>query len=52
VNQKLPEAGRIARYELLKKELDADSAEVTRTRKLRRSFVTEKYKTLIESLYQ
>ncbi len=51
VNQKLPETGRIQRYELLKKELDADSSEVTRTRKLRRSFVTDKYSAIIESLY-
>ena len=51
VNQKLDEAVRIKRYKLLEKELDPDDAEVTRTRKLRRDFVNEKYNDLIESMY-
>ncbi len=50
-NLKLDEEGRIKRYKLLEKELDADDAEVTRTNKLRRGFVNEKYKDVIESLY-
>ena len=52
VNNKLEEKGRIRKYKLLEKELDADSAEVTRTRKLRRSFVNKKYADLIEFLYE
>jgi long-chain acyl-CoA synthetase len=36
---------------LLYKELDADDEELTRTRKVRRSFVAEKYKDLIGALY-
>jgi long-chain acyl-CoA synthetase len=33
------------------KELDADDDEMTRTRKLRRGFVAERYANLIEALY-
>src|SRR5579863_7580473 len=33
------------------KELDADDNEVTRTRKVRRRFVTEKYKAVVDALY-
>jgi len=35
----------------LHKELDADEDELTRTRKLRRTFVEDKYKELIYALY-
>jgi long-chain acyl-CoA synthetase len=50
-NADLPEAARIKRYLLLHKELDADDAELTRTRKVRRSFVNERYKEIIDGLY-
>ena len=36
---------------MLHKELDADDGELTRTRKVRRKFVSEKYSTLIDALY-
>ena len=36
---------------MLHKELDADDGELTRTRKVRRNFVSEKYSTLIDALY-
>jgi long-chain acyl-CoA synthetase len=36
---------------LLHKELDADDAEITRTRKVRRGFVAEKYAPVIAALY-
>ncbi len=36
---------------LLNKELEADDAEMTRTRKVRRGFVAEKYAPVIEALY-
>ena len=39
------------RFVLLYKELDADDEELTRTRKVRRKFVIERYKELIEALY-
>jgi long-chain acyl-CoA synthetase len=50
-NADLPEALRIRRFMLLNKELDADDNEVTRTRKIRRRYVSEKYKAVIDALY-
>jgi long-chain acyl-CoA synthetase len=41
----------IKRYLLLHKELNPDDGEITRTRKVRRRFVAEKYESLIEALY-
>jgi len=41
----------IKRFLVLHKELDADDGELTRTRKVRRGFVGEKYKPLIDALY-
>jgi long-chain acyl-CoA synthetase len=41
----------IQRFLLLHKELDADDQEITRTRKVRRGFVAEKYAALIDALY-
>jgi long-chain acyl-CoA synthetase len=41
----------IRRFLILHKELDPDDGELTRTRKVRRRFVSEKYATLVESLY-
>ncbi len=51
VNADLPRAARIHRFVLLHKELDADDEELTRTRKVRRAFVAERYARLIEALY-
>lgn len=50
-NADLPKAARIRRFLLLHKELDADDAELTRTRKVRRRFVAERYKEIIAALY-
>jgi long-chain acyl-CoA synthetase len=50
-NADLPAAARIKRFLLLHKELDADDAELTRTRKVRRRFVAESYEVLINGLY-
>jgi long-chain acyl-CoA synthetase len=41
----------IQRFLILHKVLDADDEELTRTRKVRRGFVAEKYATLVEALY-
>lgn len=41
----------IRRFLILHKELDADDGELTRTQKVRRSFVNERYEPLIEALY-
>ncbi|EWY37407.1 AMP-dependent synthetase [Skermanella stibiiresistens SB22] len=51
VNKTLPEAQRIRKFLLLYKELDADDGELTRTRKVRRGVVAEKYGTIIDALY-
>jgi long-chain acyl-CoA synthetase len=42
-NQSLPRVAKIRRFVLLYKELDADDEELTRTRKVRRNFVIERY---------
>jgi len=51
VNQSLPAAARINRFLLLYKELDPDDEELTRTKKLRRNFINQKYEREIEALY-
>ena len=51
VNATLPETTRIRRFLLLYKELDADDDELTRTRKVRRAFVGERYRHVIEGMY-
>jgi long-chain acyl-CoA synthetase len=50
-NATLPASTRIRRFLLLTKDLDADDAEVTRTRKVRRRFVAEKYVAVIDAFY-
>jgi long-chain acyl-CoA synthetase len=52
VNGGLPEALRIGRFLCLHKELDPDDAELTRTRKLRRRLIAERYAVLINALYE
>ncbi|HEX4779765.1 MAG TPA: AMP-binding protein [Usitatibacter sp.] len=41
----------IHRFVVLHKELDADDGELTRTRKVRRGFIGEKYATIVDALY-
>ena len=41
----------IRRFLVLHKELDADDGELTRTRKVRRRFIGEKYESLVNALY-
>ena len=50
-NAGLPAAVQIRRFLLLNKEFDADDSEITRTRKVRRRFIAEKYAAAIEALY-
>lgn len=50
-NATLPDMQQVKRYMLLNKELDADDAEMTRTRKVRRRFVAEKYANVIDAFY-
>jgi long-chain acyl-CoA synthetase len=51
VNETLPAAARIHKFVLLYKELDADDEELTRTRKVRRAFVEDRYREVIAALY-
>jgi long-chain acyl-CoA synthetase len=51
INATLPDASKVRRIVLLNKELEADDAEITRTRKVRRCFVAEKYAPVIAALY-
>ncbi len=51
VNRTLPEAAKIRRFANLYKEFDADDDELTRTRKIRRAFVENRYKDIIDALY-
>jgi long-chain acyl-CoA synthetase len=50
-NTQLPAAARLQRFLNLHKEFDADDEELTRTRKLRRAFLEERYRDLVEALY-
>jgi long-chain acyl-CoA synthetase len=51
VNASLNAPLRIKQFVLLHKELDPDDAEITRTRKLRRRFVYDKYREIIDAMY-
>jgi len=44
-------SSQVSRFLILHKELDPDDDELTRTRKVRRSFVAEKYAVLVDALY-
>jgi len=52
INDTLPPESRVLRFVSLHKEFDPDEAELTRSRKIKRSAVTEKYKELIEAMYE
>jgi long-chain acyl-CoA synthetase len=41
----------ISRFLILHKELDADDGEMTRTRKVKRGFIGDKYQVLVEAMY-
>jgi long-chain acyl-CoA synthetase len=51
MNSSIPPAQRLAKFALLYKELDADDGELTRTRKVRRGVIAEKYVDIIEAIY-
>ncbi len=50
-NKSLPRVAKVKRFVLLYKELDADDEELTRTRKVRRKFVLQRYRELVDGLY-
>ena len=41
----------VTRFLVLHKELDADDGELTRTNKVRRGFIADKYGVLVDALY-
>ena len=47
-----PQPRGIRRFLLLNKEFDADDNEITRTRKIRRRFVAEKYAAVVDAFYR
>lgn len=49
--QKLPIEARINKFVILTKPFTADEGELTRTLKVRRKFIAEKYKQLIDEMY-
>ncbi len=51
VNESLPSYSQVKRFVILHKEFDADEAELTRTRKLRRGALQEKYRDLLDAIY-
>ena len=51
VNRTLPPAARVRKFVLLHKEFDADEGELTRTRKLRRGLLSERYQDMIATMY-
>jgi len=51
INRTLPDALQIKRFLLLGKDFDADDAEITRTRKLRRGYIAEHYAGVIDAFY-
>jgi long-chain acyl-CoA synthetase len=51
VNASLPAQQRIRKFVLLYKELDADDGELTRTKKVRRGVIAEKYGDIIGAIY-
>ena len=50
--ERFPENIRIKAFAILLKELHPDDGELTRTRKIRRGFVNERYQALIEDFYE
>ena len=51
LNKVLPEEARVKAFVNLHKEFDPDEAELTRTRKLRRTFMEDRYRVLMEAIY-
>ncbi len=52
VNKDLPPPAKIRKFVNLYKPFDADDDELTRTRKLKRAVVSERYKDIVEAMYQ
>ncbi len=51
VNEGFPPETKVKKFVLLHKEFDPDEEELTRTRKIRRGFMEERYRNLVEAIY-
>ena len=51
VNQTLPAGSKVKKFVHLHRELDPDEGELTRTRNLRRAFLVEHYRSIIDAIY-
>jgi long-chain acyl-CoA synthetase len=51
VNRKLPAGCRVKKYANLHREFDPDEGELTRNMKLRREFLQQRYRSLIDAIY-
>ena len=51
MNKGLPKVAQVRRFVNLFKEFDADDDELTRTRKIRRAFVEQRYREIMEAVY-
>lgn len=51
VNRQLPAQARVQHFANFPKELDPDEGELTRTRKLKRDFIEERYRAIIDGMY-
>ncbi|RJQ85919.1 MAG: long-chain fatty acid--CoA ligase [Desulfobacteraceae bacterium] len=52
VNDGFQEAIKVKKFVVLHKEFDPDEEELTRTRKIRRSFMEERYRELVDAIYE
>ncbi len=52
INESIPPETRVKKFVSLHKEFDADEAELTRSRKLKRTAITEKYSELLRAMYE
>jgi long-chain acyl-CoA synthetase len=52
VNEGFSNETKVKKFVLLHKEFDPDEEELTRTRKIRRGFMEERYKELVEAIYR
>jgi long-chain acyl-CoA synthetase len=51
-NDDLPESARVRRFVLLHKQFDPDDDEITRTRKVRRNVINQRYSAIIDGLVE
>lgn len=52
VNRDMPNAGHIRRFVVLPRTFDPDEEELTRTRKLRRGYMEQKYSDVLTAIYE